>query len=122
MTPKQIEALHRIARVKREVALAELAQLKARDAALVQEDQRLLHEARAQASCAEASVFDARAVAGFARWADLSRAALQDQRAALAPEIEAGRARAAQAVGRSDVLEKLAGRLLQAARKSSGRV
>jgi len=117
MRAKDLAGLNRIARMRREIALAELAARAAEAARLSAARAELAEAAQLARRDGQGSVVAAQAAEQFSHWVDGQDAAL---RAALA-EAEAlkaaQRAVAAQAVGRQQVLEQITDRLRKGPRR-----
>ncbi len=104
-------ALDRIARMKRELELAELARLAARRQHLLDEANQVRQQAMAALRAGAGSAIDGRAADNFGRWAAARQAILAKEAYQVDSAVTVQKGRAALAVGRQDVLERILGRL-----------
>lgn len=110
MSPRKLAVLDRIARMRRELELAELARLRQSHAELARESDRLDDAVGAAWRDGCASAADGGAAERFARWADLRQAALDDAMTHLDGRIVEQRDRTALAVGRQDAIATISDR------------
>lgn len=114
---RKIAALDRVARLKREMELAELARLNARKRELAQEREALHRQATEAAQAGTGAPAVALVAERFGRWTRAREAVLEGEAHRLDHAAAAQKDRAARAVGRHHVLEKIADRLRKATRR-----
>ncbi len=108
---RKMAALDRIAQMKRELELAELARLQARRRYLAEETERIRQQSKAAAHAGTASAVEGRAAEQFGRWAIGQQAVLAQEDHRLSGAVSVQKGRAALAVGRQDVLERIVAQL-----------
>jgi hypothetical protein len=107
----KLAALNGIARMKRELELAELARLNARKRALAQEREALQRQAAEALRAGTGEPAVALAVERFGGWTRARQAVIAEQEHRIDDAAAAQKDRAALAVGRHHVLEKIVARL-----------
>lgn len=117
MRAKDLAGLNRIARMRREIELAELAARAAEDARLRAARAELAEAAQIARRDGQGSVAEAQAAEQFSHWVDGQDTALRAALAEAEAQKAAQRAVAAQAVGRQQVLDQIAGRLRKGLRR-----
>lgn len=118
---RKLAELQALARLRQDVELAKLARLTAEDRRIAAQQSALSRDAASIRASAPRSAAEARLQDRFGTWTDLRLEALAGARATLYPLIDAQKSVAARAVGREDVLGRLAEQLAQAKRREDSR-
>jgi hypothetical protein len=121
MQKRKLSQLSRIAQLKREMELAELARLAGRKQDMHVQREELSDAAREARVIAQASTPEAKTAELFTGWVSLRHAEIDDLIARLNEEMAVQKAKAALAVGRRDVLQQIESRVREAERLKRGR-
>lgn len=117
MQLRKLSQLNRIAQLKKEMELADLARLARRKTEAHSERDELTDAAKTARRSGQASTPEGQTAERFVGWVAMRHAEIDDALLRLTDEMASQRAKAALAVGRQDVLQQMEGHLKQMERQ-----